>query len=346
MKPILNALSGHTLSTPPVWLMRQAGRYLPEYRQLRAQAGGFLDLVYNPSLACEITLQPIRRFHMDGAILFSDILVVPDVLNRNVTFTAGEGPKLTPLETPGDIAKLAMPGDTAKYDLVAETVQKIKDGLVQEGHTHTTLIGFAGAPWTIACYMIEGGGSRDFAAARRFARLHPTAFADMLQLITDTTFDYLCRQIQAGAEAVQLFDSWAGVLPADELERWVIVPACDLVRRLKACFPDCPVIGFPRGIGPHLADYASRTGVQGLGVDEQFSPAHMAALPQSVCVQGNLDPVLLLRGGPDMFDAAERLIQANAGRPFIFNLGHGVIKETDPETVASLVDFIRRRGTS
>ncbi len=346
MKPLLHTLSGHSLPIPPLWFMRQAGRYLPEYRDLRAQAGGFLQMVYNPARACEVTLQPIRRFGMDGAILFSDILVVPDVLDRSLTFTPGDGPKLKPLESPKDIAALTLPSDTTKYDQVAESVARIRTGLHSEGHENTTLIGFAGAPWTIACYMIEGGGSRDFAAVRHFARLYPEAFADLIALIVETTYDYLSRQIIAGAEAIQIFDSWAGVLPADDFARWVTVPTKLLVSRLRERFPTCPIIGFPRGAGPHYADYIKATGVQGIGVDDQYSPAQMAALPQNITVQGNMDPLLLLTGGKNMFDAAAAIMVANKNRPFIFNLGHGVIKETDPETVKSLVDFIRQGGTT
>ncbi len=344
MKPILKVLSGQTCPIPPLWLMRQAGRYLPEYRELRAKAGGFLEMVYNPGMACEITLQPIRRYHMDGAILFSDILVVPDVLGRDVTFTAGEGPRLTPLTSPDQIAALKIPATAAKYDVVAESVSRIASALVTEGFTQTTLIGFAGAPWTIACYMIEGGGSRDFAGARTFARMYPEAFADLIAIITETTADYLIRQVEAGAEAVQIFDSWAGVLPADEFARWCIAPTKALVKCLRARFPNCPVIGFPRGAGPHYAAYVQDTGVQGVGVDDQMSPAHMAALPHSVAVQGNLDPILLLTGGEGMLTAAAAIRDANSNRPFIFNLGHGVIKETDPTTVKTLVDFVRQAG--
>ena len=346
MKPILKVLSGQACPVPPIWLMRQAGRYLPEYRELRAKAGGFLEMVYNPGMACEITLQPIRRYRMDGAILFSDILVVPDVLGRDVTFTAGEGPRLTPLTSPDQIAALKIPATAPRYDVVAESVSRIASALVAEGFTQTTLIGFAGAPWTIACYMIEGGGSRDFAGARTFARRYPEAFADLIALITETTADYLIRQVAAGAEAVQIFDSWAGVLPADEFARWCIAPTQTLIKRLRARFPDCPVIGFPRGAGPHYPAYVQDTGVQGVGVDDQISPAHMAALPHSVAVQGNLDPILLLTGGERMLTAAAAIRDANSNRPFIFNLGHGVIKETDPATVKTLVDFVRQPATT
>lgn len=346
MKPLLNALSGHATPIPPIWLMRQAGRYLPEYRDLRAKAGGFLEMVYNPQMACEITLQPIRRFGMDGAILFSDILVVPDLLGRNVRFMAGEGPRLDPLCTPADIARLSIPAHAPQYDLVAESVSRIARGLRSEGFAHTTLIGFAGAPWTIACYMIEGGGSRDFAAARAFARRYPAPFAELITLITDTTADYLTRQILAGAEAVQIFDSWSGVLAADEFARWCIAPTKTLVQRLRAQFPACPIIGFPRGAGPHYTAYVTETGIQGVGVDEHLSPSQMAALPDSVAVQGNLDNTLLLTGGQAMLEAAAALKTANGHRPFIFNLGHGVIKETDPETVKTLVDFVRQPATT
>lgn len=340
-KPLLQALAGKTSEIPPVWLMRQAGRYLPEYRTLRADKGGFLNMVYNPKTACEITLQPIRRFSMDGAILFSDILVVPDVLGRNLRFAEGEGPLLDPITGPADIANLALPKETAKYDSVAESVTLIAEGLAREGHAHTALIGFAGAPFTIAAYMIEGQGSRDFTAARLFGLLYPDAFKRLLDIVIETTADYLSRQIKAGAQAVQLFDSWAGVVDAASFDDWVITPTARLIAKLKAVHPDIPVIGFPRKAGPHYAAYAQKTGVTALGVDEQLSAADLARLQEICPVQGNLDPHRLLAGGTAMFDAASALLKHATGKPYIFNLGHGVIKGTDPDHVAALVACVR-----
>lgn len=341
MKPILATLSGQVLPTPPIWLMRQAGRYLPEYRALRADKGGFLDLVYDPVAACEVTLQPIRRFRMDGAILFSDILVVPDVLGRNVRFTEGEGPKLDPIRRPEDIAGMK-PVKTDRYDRVAETVSLLAAALPKEGFTHTTLLGFAGAPFTIACYMLEGGGSKDFAAARLFAILYPDAFQALLDTIVETTVDYLDRQIQAGAEVIQLFDSWAGVLHAEGFASWVIAPTQKLVAQLKTRHPHIPVIGFARKAGPHYADYARQSGVDAISIDEQIAPSAMAELQKICPVQGNLDPHFLLAGGEKMLDSAAKIKTACQDKPFIFNLGHGVIKGTDPAHVGQLVDLIRQ----
>jgi uroporphyrinogen decarboxylase len=281
---------------------------------------------------------------MDGAILFSDILVVPDVLGRNLRFAEGEGPVLDPLTGPADVAKLSMPKDTGKYDSVAESVTAIAEGLKAEGFNHTALLGFAGAPFTIAAYMIEGHGSRDFTAARLFGLLYPEAFNDLLDLIVHTTADYLSRQIAAGAEAVQIFDSWAGILDAQCFADWVIAPTRKLIGLIRQGHPDKPIIGFPRKAGPHYADYARLTGVNALGVDEQLTPSQLAELQKICPVQGNLDPHRLLAGGDLMLENAGAILAAASGKPHIFNLGHGVIKGTDPDHVAQLVSFVRSYG--
>lgn len=323
-KPMLSVLRGERRDPPPVWMMRQAGRYLPEYRALRADKGGFLDLVYDSDAAAEITLQPLERFpELDAAILFSDILIVPFAIGQNLTFVAGEGPRLTPTLLASKLDSLtAYP---ARLDPIYETVAKVRAQL----DPSKTLIGFAGSPWTVATYMVAGQGSREQAEARRFAYSDPTAFGAIIERIEAVTLDYLSRQIEAGAEAVQLFDSWAGSLSPGQFEQWVIAPTARLASALRERHPEVPVIGFPKGAGGKIAAYARKTGVTALGLDETVDPVWAAKeLPETLPVQGNLDPLALIAGGQALKDAVSRILDAFAGRPHIFNLGHGILQDT------------------
>jgi len=339
-KPLLAVLRGERRDPPPMWMMRQAGRYLPEYRELREQKGGFLDLVYDSEAAAEITLQPLKRFpELDAAILFSDILIVPFAIGQNLSFVAGEGPRLTPpLMSSGLDELIAYP---ARLDPIYETVTKVKGRL----DPSKTLIGFAGAPWTVATYMIAGQGSREQAEARRLAYRDPDRFGAIIDAIERVTFDYLAAQINAGADAVQLFDSWAGSLAPAEFERWVIAPTSRLVGKLKKSFPEVPVIGFPKGAGGKLAAYARATRVDAIGIDETVDPVWAdKALPKNLPVQGNLDPLALLAGGEAMRSAAARILDAFAGRPHIFNLGHGILQDTPIAHVEELVQIVKGAG--
>jgi len=336
-KPLLNVLSGGISDTIPIWLMRQAGRYLPEYRALRAQKGGFLALVQDSEAAAEITLQPIRRFGFDGAILFSDILIVPHALGQDLRFEEGEGPRLSPPLV--DAALASLERVPARFEPIYRTVEKVKSRLPAE----TTLLGFAGSPWTVATYMVAGQGSRDQAEARRLAYADPEAFAAIVDAIAEATIDYLSGQIEAGAEAVQLFDSWSGSLAPDQFERWVIAPTARIVAALEIRHPGVPVIGFPKGAGAKLAAYARETGIGALGLDETIDPAWAAReLPESLPLQGNLDPLALLAGGAALENAVGRILSSFQGRPHIFNLGHGIIKETPIAHVEQLLALVRR----
>ena len=335
---LLDTLKGQKSARAPVWLMRQAGRYLPEYRALRAEKGGFLALVNDSQAAAEITLQPIRRFGFDGAILFSDILIVPDALGQGLAFLEGEGPKLSPALSDGRLDAFEPRPD--RYEPIYETVRLVRAQL-PEG---VTLLGFAGAPWTVATYMVAGEGSRDQGAARMLAYRDAGAFEALIERIVGTTVDYLSGQIEAGAEAVQLFDSWAGSLSPAQFERWVIAPATEIVSKLKARHPDVPVIGFPKGAGGKLLAYARETGVDALGLDETVDPLWAARnLPSSLPVQGNLDPMLLLPGGPELESTVERILDAFADRPHVFNLGHGIDKETPIAHVERVLAVVRGR---
>ncbi|MEZ5863811.1 MAG: uroporphyrinogen decarboxylase [Geminicoccaceae bacterium] len=338
---MLRALRGEPLDRPPVWLMRQAGRYLPEYRALRRKAAGFLELCYDPVLAEEVTLQPIRRFDLDAAILFSDILVVPHALGTNVGFHEGEGPRLKPLAHRSDLGRLSTERLHEHLEPVYETLRRLRRSLPAE----VTLIGFAGAPWTLAAYMVEGGGSKDWAVARRLARVEPRLFGDLVDLLTKAVIAFLERQVAAGAEVLQVFDSWAGALPPDERERWVTAPLARIVAELGERCPGVPVIVFARGVGPALVDLAAAVRPAGLGIDTTIDPAWAAAsLPRDVCLQGNLDPIALVAGGDALRRATERILAAWQGRPFIFNLGHGVVPETPPEHVLDLVRPLKSGG--
>lgn len=332
-KPILQALRGEIAPQVPLWLMRQAGRYLPEYRALRAEAGSFLKLCYTPALAAEVTLQPLRRFDLDAAILFSDILVIPHALGQPLDFAEGEGPILPPLEKLSDMDTLDFQGFEKKLAPVYETLDILRPALPPD----KTLIGFAGAPWTIACYMLHGRGGGQFERALGLAKQDPQGFGTFLMRIADATAQYLISQIRHGADTVQLFDSWAGLVPDEYFDAWVITPARHIVSKIHAVSPDTPVIGFPRGAGRRYADYAENTGIAALGLD---SNADIASLPQHICLQGNLAPEHLLEGGAVMRAEVTRILDAAKNRPFIFNLGHGVIKETPPENVAELVKLV------
>jgi uroporphyrinogen decarboxylase len=337
-KPLLNVLAGHAQIPPPIWLMRQAGRYLPEYRKIRARTAGFLELCYDPALACEITLQPVQQFALEAAIIFSDILVVPHALGQEVGFVEGEGPKLSPVESEADLQKLDSSRLTEHLNPVYEAISLVRKGLP----SNVALIGFAGAPWTVATYMIEGGTSRDFMTTRRWAYETPDQFACLIDLLVDATSIHLCNQIAAGAEVVQIFDSWAGILTADGFQRWVIEPTVAIVRRVREQYPNIPIIGFPRGSGHGYLEYVQKTGVDAVSIDSSISPEWAAqSLQPRVTVQGNLDSVLLLAGGEPMREASERILQQLGNGSFIFNLGHGVIKETPPAHVEDLVQFVR-----
>lgn len=333
---LLDTLNGGRGPRPPVWLMRQAGRYLPEYRALRAEKGGFLALVYDSEAAAEITLQPIRRFGFDGAILFSDILIVPYAMGQDLEFLAGEGPRLSPRLAETALASLeAVPERLAP---IYDTVRRVRAGL----GTEQTLLGFAGSPWTVATYMVAGEGSRDQHETRALAYRDRQGFQAIIDGISDVTIEYLAGQIEAGAEAVQLFDSWAGSLAPVEFERWVIAPTARIVAALKARFPHVPVIGFPKGAGAKLPSYARETGVSAVGLDETLDPAWAhAALPPGLPVQGNLDPLLLEAGGAELEARAAAILGAFEGRPHVFNLGHGIGQHTPIAHVERLLQVVR-----
>jgi uroporphyrinogen decarboxylase len=338
-KPLLAALAGERQRTPPIWLMRQAGRYLPEYRELRAKATSFLDFCYDPALAAEATLQPIRRFGFDAAILFSDILVLPDALGQRVGFETGDGPRLDPIGDAEGLMKLSPEPDWSRLAPVFETLDRVKSALPGE----VALIGFCGAPWTVASYMIAGRGTPDQAPARLFAYRNPDLFAALIDRLVDASAEYLVRQLAAGAEAVQIFDSWAGVLSPAEFERWCVAPIAALTAKARAKAPDAPIIAFPRGAGTHLAKFAPLADIDAIGLDTAVEPkAAVAALPERLALQGNLDPLALVAGGPRLDDEVERVVAAFAApRAHIFNLGHGVLPETPVSHVERLVARVR-----
>jgi uroporphyrinogen decarboxylase len=336
-RTLLNVLRGKRRDPPPVWLMRQAGRYLPEYRALREQKGGFLELVNDSEAAAEITLQPIRRFGFDGAILFSDILVIPHALGQKLEFLAGEGPKLSPRLLDAALDRLAAAPE--RLEPVYGTVRRVAAALPPD----VTFLGFAGSPWTVATYVVAGEGSREQAEARRFAYRDPQAFGAIMAAIESATLDYLSKQIEAGVHAVQLFDSWAGSLSPTQYEEWVIAPTARLVRALKERHPETPVIGFPKGSGGKLPAYARETGVDAIGLDETVDPAWAhASLPPGLPVQGNLDPLALIAGGEALAVSARRILDAFADRPHIFNLGHGILPDTPIAHVEQLLSTVRK----
>ena len=333
---LLETLRGSNAAERPIWLMRQAGRYLPEYRALRAEKGGFLPLVYDSAAAAEITLQPIRRFGFDGAILFSDILIVPHAMGQDLQFLAGEGPQLSPRLVDAALSSLEMVPQ--RLAPVYETVSRVRAGL----GSGTTLLGFAGSPWTVATYMIAGEGSRDQHESRALAYRDPAAMQAIIDAIAAVTVEYLVGQVEAGAEAVQLFDSWAGSLAPAEFERWVIAPTAAIVDALRARVPGLPIIGFPKGAGEKLPAYARETGVDAIGLDETIDPVWATkALPPGMPVQGNLDPLLLLAGGAELEKQALANLDCFADRPHVFNLGHGIGQHTPIAHVEQLLGVVR-----
>jgi len=336
-KPLLAVLHGERRDPVPMWMMRQAGRYLPEYRQLRQEKGSFLDLVYDSDAAAEITLQPLKRFPaLDAAILFSDILIVPFALGQNLTFITGEGPRLMPTLVNADLDDLT--AYAARLDPIYETVRKVKAELEPD----KTLIGFSGSPWTVATYMVAGQGSRDQSEARRLAYADPNKFGAIIGAIEEITLEYLSGQVEAGAETLQLFDSWAGSLSPAQFERWVIAPTARLVGALKKRHPHVPVIGFPKGAGGKLKAYARETGVAAIGLDETVDPLWAAKeLPPKLPLQGNLDPLALIAGGQPLRSGVKRILDAFAGRPHIFNLGHGILPDTPIAHVEQLIDQVK-----
>ena len=338
-KPFLDALHGKVLERPPFWFMRQAGRYLPEYRELRAQKGGFLDMAFDPKAACEVTIQPLRRFGMDAAIIFSDILTIPMALGQDLEFVAGEGPKLGAF----DLKSLSY-SNFSKLEPVYEALSLTKTTMVTEGFSNTTLVGFAGAPWTVATYMIEGGSSRDFKNTILMSYREPEKFKALMDMLVEATATYLINQINAGAEAVQIFDSWAGALDAQNFKRWCIEPARQIVNHIRDVHPHVPIIGFPKGAGYRYLEYAQNTGITALGIDHHVSTSWAArALQPLMPVQGNLDPFVLMAGGDQMIMAAEKICSDLSGGPFVFNLGHGINKDTPIAHVEALVKFLKER---
>lgn len=335
-KPLLATLRGERQPIPPIWLMRQAGRYLPEYRALRAEKGGFLDLVNDSDAAAEVTIQPLRRFGFDGAILFSDILMVPSAMGQHLSFGAGEGPALAPPLI--DTALAALQAAPERLDPVYATVRKVAAMLDPQ----TTFLGFAGSPWTVATYMVAGHGSKDQAETRRFAYRDPQAFGEIIDAIAALTVEYVGRQIEAGVEAIQLFDSWSGSLSPAQFERWVIAPNAAITAALHARYPDTPVIGFPKGAGAKLAAYARETGVDALGLDETLDPVWANdTIPAGMPVQGNLDPLALITGGETLEIAIDRVLAAFPERPHVFNLGHGILQDTPIAHVDQLLARVR-----
>jgi uroporphyrinogen decarboxylase len=337
-KKLLRVLTGETVWPPPVWLMRQAGRYLPEYRAIRTQAGDFIQLCTTPDLAAEVTLQPIRRFGFDAAILFSDILMLPWALGHGLRFAEGEGPVLPRLRDSAAVAALDLRRLPEAVAPILETVRRVRAML----DDRTALIGFAGGPFTVACYMVEGGGSKDFAIIRRMAYEEPALLARLMAVLTEATVDYLALQVEAGAEAVMLFDSWAGVLSPSLFRAHVTGPARLIARVLRERFPDLPVIGFPRLAGVMLGDYGQLAGMNAVGMDTAMDPARaMWLVPSRTALQGNLDPLALVAGGRAMREETQAILLAMRGRPFIFNLGHGILPQTLPAHVAELVRLVR-----
>lgn len=342
-KPLLAALGGEAVWPPPFWLMRQAGRYLPEYRAVRAQAGDFVSLCTNPELASEVTLQPLRRYGMDAAILFSDILMVPWAMGQGLRFAEGEGPLLDAVRDAAAIGGLDVENVAQRAAPIMETVSRVAAGLKEE-HPNTALIGFCGSPFTVACYMVDGKGGGEFPLTRRLAYGDPALFAALIDKLVEASTAYLLAQVKAGAEALMMFDSWAGMLPPGEFRRWVIEPTTRLVAALREKLPaEFPLIGFPRLAGPLLVEYATKTGVQAVGMDTGMDPAWAAAnVPQGIALQGNLDPQALVVGGEGLLAQTGSILDAMRGRPFVFNLGHGIVPPTPPENVAALATRLRQ----
>jgi uroporphyrinogen decarboxylase len=336
-KTVVTTLRRQPTPHVPIWLMRQAGRYLPEYRAVRARAKSFLDLCFTPELAVEVTLQPIRRFRLDAAIIFSDILVIPHALGQPVTFEEGRGPVLEPIRSGDELGKLSLERLAQTLTPVATAIAAVR----RELPDNVALFGFAGAPWTVASYMVEGSGGSDFAIVKTWVYREPESFRLLIELLVDATSAYLVQQIEAGAEILQIFDSWAGVLSPAALERWALRPTAEIVRRVKARHPDIPIVVFPRGIGASYAHYAAACGCDGLSLDTGVSPEWAAAaLQPTATVQGNLDPLVLAAGGSAMREEATRILERLAGGSFIFNLGHGILPQTPPDHVAALCELV------
>jgi uroporphyrinogen decarboxylase len=336
---MLQVLGGAAAQPPPIWLMRQAGRYLPEYRAVRETCGGFLELCYSPANAAEVTLQPIRRFDLDAAILFSDILVVPDALGQDVRFLEGEGPALQPIRRVEDLARLDQSRADEKFALVWETVRRVRAELAPD----KALIGFCGAPWTVATYMVGGSGSSEQADARQWAYRDPQGFAKLIDAVVTASIGYLDGQVKAGADILQIFDSWAGSLPDVEFDAWVVAPTARIVKEMKSRHPGVPIIGFPRGAAARAKHYAKATAVDAVGCDTAMPLETMAELGRSgVAVQGNLDPLLLVAGGPALKARVGATLAALRGLPHVFNLGHGIVPQTPPDHVAEIVALVRK----
>lgn len=338
-KTILKALAGETQATPPIWMMRQAGRYLPEYRETRAQAGDFLSLCYNPELATEVTLQPIRRYGFDAAILFADILLVPQALGADLWFVTGEGPRLSTVTTQTELDQLRPVSDIHEtLNPIYETVKNLSSALPKE----TTLIGFAGAPWTVATYMIAGRGTKDQGPAHALRSENRPVFEALLDRIAEATVEYLSAQIDAGAEVVKLFDSWAGSLKGAAFDRYAVEPAKWIIAELKKRHPDIPVIAFPREAGHGYVGFADRTGADCVAVDDSVDVEWVAKNVQvDGCVQGNLKSSHMVTGGQALVDETRRIVQALNNGPYIFNLGHGITPDADPDNVQRMIDTIR-----
>jgi uroporphyrinogen decarboxylase len=337
-KPLLDVLGGQKRSPPPIWMMRQAGRYLPEYREVRAKAGGFLDLCFTPDFAVEVTLQPIRRFGFDAAIIFSDILVLPYALGRDVRFEVGEGPRLDPLDTPQKVAAMATEADFGKLEPVHEALRRVRRELAG----NVTLIGFCGAPWTVATYMVAGQGTPDQAPARIMAYRHPEAFSRIIDALVENSIEYLVGQLKAGADCVQIFDTWAGVLPPREFLRWSIAPTARIVEGVRAKIPDARIIGFPRGAGALLPAYIGATRVDAVSIDWAAEPSLIRERVQNrVAVQGNLDPLALIAGGTALERAIDDVLSNYGQGRLIFNLGHGILPETPIAHVEQMVKRVR-----
>ena len=338
-KTILRALAGETLPVPPVWMMRQAGRYLPEYRATRAEAGDFLSLCYAPDLAAEVTLQPIRRYGFDAAILFADILLLPQALGADLWFETGEGPRLSTITTPGELAKLK-PVEAIHDTLspIYETVRILARDLPKD----TTLIGFAGAPWTVATYMVAGRGTPDQGPAHALKASDRATFQGLIDILTEGTIAYLSAQVEAGAEVIKLFDSWAGSLKGQDFDDFALAPARRIIAALKARHPGLPVIAFPREAGPRYEGFARATGADCVALDSSVSADWAAPhVQKDGCVQGNLDQRLLVTGGEDLVAETKRVVRAFSGGPHIFNLGHGITPDADPDNVQRMIDAIR-----
>jgi uroporphyrinogen decarboxylase len=336
---LLKVLAGKRQSIPPVWMMRQAGRYLPEYRQVREQAGSFLKLCFTPKLAAEVTLQPVRRFPLDAAILFSDILVVPYALGQHLNFTVGEGPQLSPLVNAGTLSLLRSRVDIAMLAPIFETIKLVRNDLPPD----LALLGFCGAPWTVASYMVAGGGTPDQAPARLLAYRDPQIFARLIDLLVDASIEYLTEQFRAGVDAVQIFDTWSGTLPRDQFDQWCVAPVKRIVAGVRDRIAEAKLIGFPRGAGTMLTSYIEQVAVNAVGLDWTIDPRFAREHVQSrLPVQGNLDPLVLKAGGAALDHAIDGVLEVFAAKPFIFNLGHGILPDTPIENVEQMIARVRQ----